>query len=83
MTKELVEGLFTNTDINVFLKEIIDIKNSGNDAKFYQTNSNDSGEIYFNYYNSWSKKAFVKKGGFYILDPNDDFSLYETYYYPL
>ena len=83
MTKELVEGLFTNTDINVFLKEIIDIKNSGNDAKFYQTNSNDSGEIYFNYYNPWSKKAFVKKGGFYILDPNDDFSLYETYYYPL
>lgn len=83
MTKELIEGLFTNTDINVFLKEIIDIKNSGNDAKFYQTNSNDSGEIYFNYYNPWSKKAFVKKGGFYILDPNDDFSLYETYYYPL
>ena len=81
-TTDMIQGLFVNTNINDFMGEILNIKN-GDTVLYYQTNTNNSGEIYFNYYNPWSKKAFVKRSGSYILDPNENFSLYETYYYPL
>lgn len=78
-----LKTLFDNTNKVLIIKEFYKIFN--NFVQFYKVNENISAEapLYFNYYNNLNKKVFVKRNGYFILDPDDSYNPVETYYQPL